>query len=68
LGQGYYVMLLIVMTVVMAAALTAFAMVFDMYVIKSGDAFSNLNLQGTISDLADGKVFDTITAEFQRLV
>ena len=66
--QGSYVILLIVMTVVMAAALTAFAIVFDRYVIKSNDAFSNLNLQNATSDLVDGNVFGTIIAQFQRLV
>ena len=68
MGQGSYVMLLIAMTVVMAAALVAFAIAFDRYVIKSNDVFSNLNPQNATSDLADGSVFNTIIAQFQRLV
>lgn len=68
LGQVSYVMLLIAMTVVMAAALVAFAIAFDIYVIKSEGAFSNLNLQNTASDLADGNIFGTIISQFQRLV
>jgi len=68
LGQGSYVMLLIAMTVVMAAALVAFAIAFDRYVMKSDDVFSNLNLQNATSDLAHGNVLDAIIEQFQRLV
>jgi len=68
LGQGSYVMLLIAMTIVMAAALVAFAIAFDRYVMKSDDVFSNLNLQNATSDLAHGNVLDAIIEQFQRLV
>ena len=68
MGQGSYVMLLIAMTIVMAAALVAFAIAFDRYVMKSDDAFSNLNLQNATSDLAHGNVLDAIIEQFQRLV
>ena len=61
-------MLLIAMTVVMAAALVAFAIAFDRYVMKSDDVFSNLNLQNATSDLAHGNVLDAIIEQFQRLV
>ena len=44
MGQGSYVLLLIVLTVVMAATLVGFAIVFDTYV-GSDDAFTNLMLQ-----------------------
>jgi len=61
-------MLLIAMTVVMAAALVAFAIAFDRYVMKSDDVFSNLNLQNATLDLAHGNVLDAIIEQFQRLV
>ena len=68
MGQGSYVMLLITLTVVMAAALVAFAIAFDRYVIKTDDPLSNLNPQNMISDLADGNVLDTVIVQFQQLV
>ena len=61
-------MLLITLTVVMAAALVAFAITFDRYVIKTDDPLSNLNPQNMISDLADGNVLDTVIVQFQQLV
>lgn len=50
MAQGSYVLLLIVLTVVMAASLVVFAIAFDTYV-GSDDVFANLNLQATTSDI-----------------
>lgn len=66
--QGSYVVLLITMTVVMAAALTAVAITFDKYVIKSDDAFSKLNMRDSMSDIAEGNLLDNLITQFERLV
>lgn len=55
MGQGSYVLLLIVLTVVMAATLVALAIAFDTYV-GSEDVFASLRLQSVISDVAEGNV------------
>jgi hypothetical protein len=49
MGQGSYVLLLIVLTVVMAATLVMFAVAFDSYV-GSDDIFANLKLHYMVSD------------------
>ncbi len=68
MNQSSYVVMLIAITVVMATALTAFAIAFDKYVIKSDDALSKLNLKSATSDLANGNVLANIITQFQRLV
>ncbi|MGH9922043.1 MAG: hypothetical protein ACRD38_04770 [Nitrososphaerales archaeon] len=55
MGQSSYVLLLIVLTVVMAATLVVFAIAFDTYV-GSDDVFANLELQGTTSDIVEAKM------------
>ncbi|GEM_PF-6550225 len=55
MGQGSYVLLLIVLTVVMAATLVVFALAFDTYV-GSDDVFANLKLQDITSDIVDVKM------------
>ena len=65
MGQGSYVLLLIVLTVVMAATLVGFAIVFDTYV-GSGDAFANLRLQSTASDIVEGKVLGILITQLER--
>ena len=55
MGQGSYVLLLIVLTVVMAATLVVFAIAFDTYV-ASDDVFANLKLQGITSDIIGVKM------------
>ncbi len=68
MSQASYVVMLVAITVVMATALTAFAITFDKYVIKSDDALSKLNLKSATSDLTNGNVLDNIIAQFHRLV
>ncbi len=68
MSQASYVVMLVAITVVMAAALTAFAITFDKYVIKSDDALSKLNLKSATSDLTNGNALDNIIAQLHRLV
>ncbi len=68
LSQGSYVMTLVAITVVMATALTVFAIALDKYVIKSDDVLSKLNVKGTEADLVNGNILNNIVAQFQRLV
>ncbi len=57
MGQGSYVLLLIVLTVVMAATLVVFAIAFDTYV-GSDDVFANLKLQGKTSAMLNENYYD----------
>jgi hypothetical protein len=66
MGQGSYVLLLIVLTVVMAATLVAFAIAFDTYV-ESDDVFANLKLQGITSDIIDAKM-PTLVTQLERSI
>jgi len=65
--QASYVALLIVMAVMMAAALTAFAIAFDSYVFKSENAFSRLDLEEAVSSFTNKDTLNTIMAQFQQL-
>jgi len=67
MGQGSYVLLLIVLTVVMAATLVGFAIVFDTYV-GSEDVLPNFRLQSTASDIAEGKVLHILITQLERLI
>lgn len=65
--QGSYVILLIAMTVMMAVMLSAAAIAFDKYVIKS-ESEVKVDLEGVTSDIMDGNVLNSMIEQFQQLV
>lgn len=67
LGQTYYAVMLVVTTVIMAASLVSFAIVFDSYILDREVPLPEADIDNTLSDIKNGKILSIIVTQFQQL-
>lgn len=67
LGHASYAVMLMAMAIVMATVLVSFAIVFDSYVLNREVPIPEADIDGTLSDIKTGKIWDSIVKQFKQL-
>ena len=67
LGQASYAIMLIAITVIMAASLVSFAIVFDSLVLDRETVLPDADISDTFSDIMNGRIWNTIVTQLEQL-
>ncbi len=67
LGQASYAIMLIAITVIMAASLVSFAIVFDSLVLDHEATLSDADISYTFSDIINGRIWNSIVTQLEQL-
>jgi len=67
LGQASYAIMLIAITVIMAASLVSFAIVFDSLVLDHEAPLPDADISDTFSDIINGRIWNSIVTQLEQL-